>query len=111
MTCVEVTDPEELERRRTFVDGLGREERVLVLLRDELYGGAWDALEADLRARLERRPAVFKLSTRIEEDLERIAKLREFERTRGVDLRELLPGPPSGGTDDPTKVEEEGRGA
>jgi hypothetical protein len=98
---VTAPDPEELERRRTFVDGLGREERVLVLLRDELYEGAWDALEADLRARLERRPAVFKLSTRIEEDLERIAKLREFERTRGVDLRELLPAPPTGGADDP----------
>jgi hypothetical protein len=85
-------------RRQAFVAHLSREERVLVLVRDELFAGVWDDLERDLRARLERRPSIFKLSTRIEEDLERITKLRDFERAEGVDLRSLLdPIPGRGG--------------
>ena len=61
-------------------------DETLLLLRDELYGGSWDEVEADLRARAGRKPYVFKLSTRIEEDLNRIARLRALEE-RGVDLR------------------------
>lgn len=80
----------EEERDLVFVESLTREERVLVLLRDQLYDGSWDDLELDLRARKERKPSVFKLNTRIEEDLERIAKLRGYEQTRGIDLGALL---------------------
>jgi hypothetical protein len=78
------------EPERAFADGLSKEERVLLLVRDELYGGSWAELEADLLARRERKPAIFKLNTRIDEDLGRIAKLRAFEQERGVDLRRLL---------------------
>lgn len=60
------------------------------MVRDELYGGAWDELEGDLLARRERKPAIFKLNTRIDEDLGRIIRLRAFEREHGVDLRRLL---------------------
>jgi hypothetical protein len=41
---------------------------------------------ADLRARLEGRPFIFKLATRISEDLERIERLRAFEDQQRVDL-------------------------
>lgn len=78
------------ERHRVFAEGLGKEERVLLLVRDELYGGSWAELEADLHARRERKPAIFKLNTRIDEDLGRIAKLRAYEQEHGVDLRRLL---------------------
>ncbi|MCO5172478.1 MAG: hypothetical protein M9894_39780 [Planctomycetes bacterium] len=78
------------ERHRPFAEGLAREERVLLLVRDELYGGSWDELEADLHARRERKPAIFKLNTRIDEDLGRISRLRAYEREHGVDLRRLL---------------------
>jgi len=91
-------DADATARRQAFVERMTREERVLVLVRDELFAGSWSDLETDLRARLERRPSIFKLSTRIEEDLERITKLRDFERAEGVDLRSLLPRP--SGTDE-----------
>jgi len=85
-----MSDGLEEERDLVFVESLTREERVLVLLRDQLYDGSWDDLELDLRARKERKPSIFKLNTRIEEDLERIVRLKDFERARGIDLGALL---------------------
>ena len=78
------------EDARARASSLGPAERTLVLLRDELYGGSWDELVADLEARQNRNPFVFKLNSRIEEDLERIAKLRALEGETGQDLADLL---------------------
>lgn len=64
---------------RKFRPRLSREEKHLLLLRDELYGGRWDELEADLRNRMERKPYIFRLMNRIEDDLARIARLRAYE--------------------------------
>jgi len=85
-----VADPALEERRRAFVESLTKEERVLVLVRDELYEGSWDDLLADLQARRRREPSIYRLNTRIDEDLERIAELRAFEAEHGADLRALL---------------------
>jgi len=71
---------------RRFVERLTREERLLVVLKRELYEGSWDDMVADLTARLEGRPYIFKLVHRIEDDLERIARLRKFEAEHDVDL-------------------------
>ena len=71
---------------RQFVDSMHREERILLVLRQELYEGSWDEMEADLRARLEGGPYIFKLATRIADDLDRIRRLREFEQQCGIDL-------------------------
>ena len=62
-----------------FAQALSREEKMLILLRDELYEGSWDDMVADLKNRLEGKPYVFKLSSRIEADLERIERLKDFE--------------------------------
>src|SRR4051812_21518802 len=78
------------DRQRAFTEGLTKEERLLVAIRDELYEGSWDELVADLDARMNRKPFVFKLKTRLEEDTARVAKLRAFEREHSVDLRALL---------------------
>jgi hypothetical protein len=78
------------ERQLAFAEGLSKAERALIVVRDELYGGSWDELVLDLEARRERRPVIFKLNARLEEDLQRIDKLRAFERATGVDLRVLL---------------------
>jgi hypothetical protein len=83
-------DLDRSERIRRFVQGLTREERLLVVLKRELYEGRWEDMEADLRARLEGRPYVFKLVNRISEDLQRLERLREFERSKGVDLGEYV---------------------
>ena len=74
------------DEARQFVKGLPDEERMLVVLNRELYEGDWDEMEADLKARLEGRPYIFKLAHRIADDLERIARLREFEHAWGIDL-------------------------
>lgn len=59
---------------------------MLVVLKRELYEGSWEDMTADLKARLQGRPYIFKLASRIEEDLGRIDRLRAFEQAHGVDL-------------------------
>ena len=78
------------ETVRQFVEGLTKEQRMLVVLKRELYEGSWQEMEADLRARLEGRPYIFKLAHRIAEDLERIELLRQFEQQWGVDLADYV---------------------
>lgn len=75
---------------RRFVERLTRQERLLVVVARELYGGDWDQVVADLRARLTGRPFVFKLANRIEDDLDRIERLRRFEEAHRVDLSEWV---------------------
>ena len=78
----------ESEVVRAFVDELTSEERTLLVIRDELYGGLWEEMLKDLTARLQAKPYVFKLATRIEDDIVRIGKLRDFEQEHGVNLKD-----------------------
>ncbi|MGA2265948.1 MAG: hypothetical protein ABSH10_05900 [Phycisphaerae bacterium] len=79
---------------RRFVNGMTGEERMLVVLKRELYEGHWDEMVADLQARLEGRPYIFKLAHRITDDLNRIARLRQFEQEQGVDLGDYVKATP-----------------
>jgi len=63
---------------------------MLVVLKRELYEGQWEAMEADLHARLAGRPFVFRLVHRIEDDIRRIEQLRAFERLHQTDLGEYV---------------------
>jgi hypothetical protein len=63
---------------------------MLITIRDELYEGSWEELEADLKARLEGRPYIYKLATRIQEDLARIQKLRAYEEKYNIDLSAFI---------------------
>ena len=47
----------------------------LRFLRDELYEGSWELMLADLEARLAMRPAVFKITENIREDIAAIKRL------------------------------------
>jgi hypothetical protein len=78
------------ERARQFVASLSEEEIMLLRLRDELYGGRWGAMLADLNDRLQGKPYVFKLAHRIQDDIERIERLNRFERQYTVDLAKYL---------------------
>ena len=82
------------ERHRQYVAGLTGGERLLVTLRDELYEGSWDLMLEDLRDRLEKRPYIFKLSSRIEADMTAIEKMKAYELKEGVNLRDYLAGSP-----------------
>jgi len=73
-----------------FVDRLTSKERMLVVLKHELYQGSWQAMVDDLQARLAGGPYVFKLANRIEDDLERIERLSGFETQAGVDLSDFI---------------------
>lgn len=71
---------------------LSPEEKILVIIRDELYEGNWDEMLDDLAARLEGRPYVLKLSSRIEVDIERIARLRSVEEENSINLADYVEG-------------------
>ena len=73
-----------------FLESLTEEEVMLVVLKRELYDGSWDEMVADLKARLEGGPYIFKLAHRITDDLARIDRLRSFERDRSVDLGDFV---------------------
>ena len=80
----------ERARNQEFFSRLSPEEKQLLLLRNELYDGSWDDMEADLRHRLDRKPYIFRLMNRIEDDLARISRLRLYEEEHGVDLGVFL---------------------
>lgn len=79
-------------QHKKYFDTLTPEERMLVVLRDELYSGSWDRMLQDLRDRLRGRPYIFKLVNRIQEDIARIEKLQEYEKKHGVNLGDFIKG-------------------
>jgi hypothetical protein len=78
--------------RAMDIPDLSPEEKVLVIIRDELYDGSWEEMVEDLRARLQSRPYVLKLTSRIETDIERIERMREIERNREINLADYVEG-------------------
>ena len=79
------------------MDRLTDEQRLLVVLKRELYDGRWEPMIADLKNRLSGRPYVLKLAHRIEDDLERIEQMRRMEEHYEVDLAAYI---------EPLKVQE-----
>jgi len=69
-----------------FVKGLSAEHKMLIILKSQLYGGKWEPMYQDLKNRLEGKPYIFKLANRINEDIERIEQMQQFEQQYGVDL-------------------------
>ncbi len=76
-----------------FVRGLGNEQRMLVVLKSQLYGGCWDSMLDDLKNRLAGKPYIFKLNNRIKEDVDRIKELQAFEAKHKVDLANYVDMP------------------
>ncbi len=73
-----------------FCARLSPDERTLVALRDEIYSGSWDLMLGDLRDRLEGKPYIFKLVNRIQDDIQRIEKLRDYEKKHRLNLADYL---------------------
>jgi hypothetical protein len=78
------------EPLRRFMDRLTDEQKLLLVLKRELYDGDWRPMITDLRNRLEGRPYVLRLAARIDDDLRRIEQMMELERHYRVDLSEFL---------------------
>ena len=73
-----------------YVNGLGDEQRMLVALKAQLYGGSWEPMLDDLRNRLSGKPYIFKLATRIQDDIERIEQMQQFEAVHDIDLADYV---------------------
>lgn len=69
-----------------YVAGLSDEQRMLVILKKQLYDGSWEPMLDDLQNRLAGKPYIFKLANRIKDDIERIKQMRKFEQEHNVDL-------------------------
>lgn len=73
-----------------FVASLSDEHRMLVVLKAQLYGGTWEPMLDDLENRLAGKPYIFKLVNRIKDDIERIHRMREFEKEHNIDLSDFI---------------------
>jgi hypothetical protein len=73
-----------------FVARLSEEQRMLIVLKSQLYDGRWDAMLDDLKNRLAGKPYIFKLVNRIKDDIARIEDLAAFERQNNVDLADYV---------------------
>jgi hypothetical protein len=75
---------------RRFMDRLSDEQKLLLVLKRELYDGDWQPMVRDLDNRLNGKPYMLQLAARIEEDLQRIEQMRQLERHYGVDLTRYI---------------------
>ncbi|UCE98589.1 MAG: hypothetical protein JSV82_05215 [Planctomycetota bacterium] len=73
-----------------FVRSLSDEQKMLVVLKSELYDGIWEPMVDDLRNRLAGKPYIFKLANRIQDDIKRIEQLQQFEAEHKVDLSDYV---------------------
>ena len=69
-----------------FVTSLSKESRMLVALKTQLYGDSWEPMLDDLKNRLNGKPYIFKLASRIQDDINRIEEMAEFEEKLNIDL-------------------------
>jgi len=75
------------------VSRLTDEEKMLLLLKNELYEGSWPDMVEDLKNRLEGKPYIFKLANRIKDDIARIEQLQSFEEQHHIDLANFIKPP------------------
>ncbi len=74
----------------TFIERLTDEHRMLIVLKAQLYGGSWAPMLDDLENRLAGKPYIFKLATRIKDDIARIKMMQEFEGKQDLDLANFV---------------------
>ncbi len=80
------------EPLRRFMDRLSEEQKLLLVLKKELYDGDWQPMLTDLKNRLDGQPYIIRLASRITDDLRRIEQMQEMERHYRVDLAEYVQG-------------------
>lgn len=83
----------EMDPHETYFQSLSAEAKQLVILQRILYEGSWEEMIQDLEARQQGRPFIYKLQTRIEEDLDRIRLLAEYEKHNDVRLSNYVERP------------------
>ncbi|MDD5135072.1 MAG: hypothetical protein PHP01_06660 [Phycisphaerae bacterium] len=84
---------DEKERKNlinNFVKALSAEHKMLIILKSQLYGGKWEPMYQDLKNRLDGKPYIFKLANRINDDVERIEQMRQFEQQYDCNLCDFV---------------------
>lgn len=76
-----------------FLKGLSDEHRMLIALKAQLYGGSWEPMLDDLRNRLAGKPYIFKLASRIQDDIGRIEQMAQLEAEHNVELADYVDEP------------------
>jgi hypothetical protein len=84
------TDPYLDVPPHVFIGRLEPYERMLLDLKEQLYEGSWERILEDLRARMDNKPYVFKLSQTIARDVAAIERMKAYEMRQQVSLSELL---------------------
>ena len=74
----------------SYANSLSPEEVMLIVLKKQLYSGKWSNMVSDLKNRLQGKPYVFKLVNRINDDIDRIVRLSDFELQNRVDLSKYV---------------------
>lgn len=77
-----------MEQERTL-EKLPLEDELFFVLRDQLFGGCWDRMVADMRERQLWCHPSDEVDRIVEADLSRIARLRELEIQAGFDLQAM----------------------
>ena len=75
---------------RRFIAGLDDKHKMLVILKAQLYGNRWEPMLQDLQNRLEGKPYIFKLANRINDDIGRIERMRNFEKQYEINLADFV---------------------
>jgi len=78
---------------RDYAGRLSNEHRMLIILKAQLYGGTWEPMLDDLQNRLAGKPYIFKLVTRIKDDIARIEEMKKFEEEHHTDLADHVEMP------------------
>jgi hypothetical protein len=76
-----------------FIASLSEEYRMLIVLKSQLYDGHWEPMLDDLSNRLAGKPYIFKLASRIQDDVDRIEAMRKFEAEHNIDLADYVDMP------------------
>ena len=82
-----------LDVNKDVIEHLTEEERMLIVLQSELYDHSWQSMLDDLRNRLDGKPFIFKLASRIQDDIARIEKLKTLEEKHDLKLAEFVKPP------------------
>lgn len=73
-----------------FIQDMAPYERVLLQLKEHLYEGSWERILDDLKARLNDKPYIFKLSQTIVRDVAAIERMKAYELQQHVNLSQLV---------------------
>ena len=78
---------------KDYIEKLSEESCMLIILKAQLYEGSWEPMLDDLKNRLKGKPYIFKLANRIQDDIERIEQISQFESEHNIDLADFVKMP------------------